>query len=374
MSLVGCTSFGTWNSASSDSSLTIGRNFDFFVGEEFAQDKIVAFYKPSSGFNFMMITWGGMTGVLSGMNDQGLTVTLNAAKSEIPTGAATPVSLVAREILQYASTIDEALAIAEKRKTFVAESFLIGSAKDNQAAIIEKSPDETILVKTKQDWIIDTNHFQSEKLGGSELNQEHIKTSASPYRYNRVKELLLKEKISVEKAVFILRNKEGLDDKTIGLGNEKAINQLMAHHSIVFQPQKKLVWVSTSPWQLGKYVAYDLNKIFSQKKSDNSEVYVQSLTIPGDEFANDTSFKEYVKYFRYRFPFQSRADINPDSIVQWNPELYHTYMLAGDEWCERKDYQKAMEVFEKALTKEIATEQERAYIKERIEYCKNKLE
>ena len=60
------------------------RNFDFYVGDAFCRDKIIAFYRPSQGFKFMMITFGGMTGVLSGMNDQGLTVTINAAKSDIP--------------------------------------------------------------------------------------------------------------------------------------------------------------------------------------------------------------------------------------------------------------------------------------------------
>jgi predicted choloylglycine hydrolase len=86
MSLVGCTSFATWGDKSEDGKLIIARNFDFYVGEDFARDKIVAFYNPSQGHKFMMITFGGMTGVLSGMNDQGLTVTINAAKSDIPAG------------------------------------------------------------------------------------------------------------------------------------------------------------------------------------------------------------------------------------------------------------------------------------------------
>ncbi|HVY74730.1 MAG TPA: C45 family peptidase, partial [Puia sp.] len=123
LALVGCTSFGTWGSRSADSNMIIGRNFDFYVGDHFAENKIVAFVKPSEGHKFMSVTWGGFIGVVSGMNDKGLTVTINAAKSEIPTGSATPVSLVAREILQYAENIQQAEAIAKKRKMFVSESF-----------------------------------------------------------------------------------------------------------------------------------------------------------------------------------------------------------------------------------------------------------
>lgn len=373
MSLVGCTSFAAWNSSSEDGSLIIGRNFDFFVGEDFAQDKVIAFYNPSAGHKFMMVTWGGMTGVLSGMNEQGLTVTLNAAKSDIPSGAATPVSIVAREILQYASTIDEALAIAKKRKTFVAESFLIGSAKDKRAAVIEKSPEDIALFETKNDWLIDTNHFMSKPLGNTELNNEHKKTSASPYRYERVKELLANEKMNVAKTVAILRDKAGVRNQNIGLGNEKAINQLIAHHGIVFMPEKKLVWVSTAPWQLGKFVAYDLGKIFSTKKLDNAEIYEANLTVPADGFVNSRALTDYLKYFQYRFPFQVHNEAIPDSVVKWNPELYHSYIVAGDQACAENDYAKGLEFFNEALKKEIATNQERDYIAKRIESCKRKI-
>jgi isopenicillin-N N-acyltransferase-like protein len=44
MALVGCTSFGTWGVKSEDSTMIIGRNFDFYVGDKFAQDKMVAFF------------------------------------------------------------------------------------------------------------------------------------------------------------------------------------------------------------------------------------------------------------------------------------------------------------------------------------------
>jgi predicted choloylglycine hydrolase len=109
------------------------------MGEKFAENKIVCFINPSDGYKFMMITWADLIGVVSGMNEKGLTVTINAARSAIPRQAATPVTILAREILQYASTIQEAYEISKKRKLFVSESIMIGSAIDHRTTIIEKS-------------------------------------------------------------------------------------------------------------------------------------------------------------------------------------------------------------------------------------------
>ncbi|MGC3948602.1 MAG: C45 family autoproteolytic acyltransferase/hydrolase [Chryseolinea sp.] len=375
MSLVGCTSFATWNERSQDSTLIVGRNFDFYVGDDFARDKIIAFYKPTEGFGFMMVTFGGMTGVVSGMNDQGLTVTINAAKSDIPSASATPVSLVAREILQYASTIKEAYAIAEKRQMFVAESFLIGSAKDRKAAVIEKGIEGIDLVEPTFGQIISTNHFRGTKLGATELNQEHIRTSASPYRYARVAELLAAiDKNSVEKTANILRDQKGLEGADIGMGNEKLVNQLVAHHSIIFEPEKRLVWISTAPWQLGKYVCYDLTKVLSLQPTTNDEIYESNRTIAADPFTQTPEYRRYLKFHVYRFPFAPRTDLNPDSIVAWNPRSYHSYMLAGDYYLGKKEWARAAEVFSEGLKQEVATVQEREYMERQIAECKEQMQ
>jgi hypothetical protein len=370
MSLVGCTAFATWGSSSEDSTLIIGRNFDFYVGDDFAKNKIVAFYAPEKGHRFMMITFGGMTGVLSGMNEQGLTVTLNAAKSEIPTASATPVSLVAREILQYASTIQEAYAIASKRKTFVAEAFMIGSAKDGRAAIIEKSPEAIDLYESPTDRIIGANHFRSKNLGNTQLNRDHMHTSASLYRYNRVAELLSSAgRNSIKTTAAILRNRSGLNNSNIGLGNERAINQLIAHHGIIFQPEKKLVWISTAPWQLGKFVCYDLNKVFDLNLASNTEICDASQTIPADPFLLTKQYRDAVKFNRYRFPFQDRKGLIPDSLVAWNPDSYLAYMLAGDYYLDRKEFANAKAMYEKGLACEVATVQERKHMEENLNKC-----
>ena len=372
MALVGCTSFGTWDARSADSTMIIGRNFDFYVGDKFAEDKIVAFFNPSKGYKLMTITWGGFVGAVSGMNEKGLTVTINAAKTSMPSGSATPVSLVAREILQYAKNIEEAVAIAGKRKMFVSESFLVASAADDKAVIIEKTPEALDIYDPKKNFIVCANHFQSNSLGISESNKEQVSESASPYRYNRMMELLNKDqKNTVQKTIDILRDRGGIHNADIGMGNEKAINQLIAHHSIVFEPQKLIVWVSTSPWQLGEYVAYDLNKVFALKgMKENREIRDTSLTIPADSFLLSPQFKNFEKFRAYKKLIADGAEINTDSLIATNPNFFHAYVLAGDYSYKKGDKTKALHYYQQALTKEIATKKERDHIEGQIKKLK----
>ena len=374
MMLVGCTSFGTWGSASADSSLIIGRNFDFYVGDDFAKNKIISFNNPSSGYKFMSVTWGGFIGVVSGMNEKGLTVTINAAKSDIPKGAATPVSLVAREIIQYAKNISEAIAIARKRKMFVSESFLVGSATDNKAVLIEKTPDSIAVYDPDSNKILCTNHFQSKAFLNTETNKEQMAENATTYRYKRLNQLVQQNgKNTVQKTINILRDFRGINNADIGIGNEKAVNQFIAHHSIVFEPQKLLVWVSTSPWQMGQFVCYDLNKVFALASMQrNREIYEPQYTIGADSFIYAPRFLQFEKYRNNKLLAHDGRKIIADSIVAQNPTLYNSYIIAGDYSYKNKDYKKALQYYKKASTMEIASAGERRHVEERIKELQGK--
>ena len=377
--LVGCSSFAVWDTLSADSSLLVARNFDFWVGDDFARNKLVTFCYPEKGYRFASVGWAGMSGVLSGMNEKGVTVTLNAAKSVPPGASKTPVSIIAREILQYAANIDEAYTIALKLDAFVSESLLIGSAEDGKAAIIEKSPKSTILYSPEGNKIISTNHYQSPEFLADEDNKDAIAAiegSHSQYRFRRIEELIAsKQRLNSSDAASILREHRGIADTSLGLGNEMSLNQFIAHHGVVFSPAKRVMWVSTAPWQLGKMVAYDLNKIFGEEAGNSARV--PDMDIPADsavismyaakimefrllasEISRDISNKSEVK----------ESDIN--RLIELNPDYFYTYKLLGDYYSSAGNESKALSMFEKALTKEIPSYGERESLEKRIKRYK----
>ncbi|MBP9848700.1 MAG: acyl-CoA--6-aminopenicillanic acid acyl-transferase [Flavobacterium sp.] len=366
LALVGCSSFAAWNSKSEDGNLILGRNFDFYAGDDFAKDKVIAFIKPTQGNPFMIYTWAGMTGAVSGMNTKGLTITINAGKSKIPLIAKTPISVLAREILQYASTIDDAIAIAKKRKVFVSESIMVGSATDNKAILIEVSPNNFgVFDVPNSNQIICSNHFQSEELKNDKRNIDQIRDSHSKYRFDKMTELFDgNSKINPIIAAEILRNTKGLNDKEIGYGNEKALNQLLAHHGIIFKPKELLVWVSANPYQLGEFVCYDLNQIFNENKDRNSfESFERDdLSIAKDPFLETEEYKKYEQFriedAKIDLALNEKKIIDANQIKQYqslNPYFWVVYYKAGLYFYNNKDFAQAKTQFEKALQCEITT-------------------
>lgn len=379
MNMVGCTSFSVWDSLSENEDLLVGRNFDFYINDEFAKEKIICFMKPSEGYKFMMVTWGGMIGAVSGMNEHGLSVTINAAKSDIPFSAATPISIVARRILQYAKDIKDALKIAQSYKTFVSETIMVGSKEDNKTYLIEKTPNKTELLTPNSNYTICSNHFQTKILGAEAENQKNMAESSTQYRFNRVKELLMEGgKLNITKTATILRNQLGINNDSIGLGNEKSINQLIAHHSVIFDTKKLIAYVSTEPFQLGPYIAYDLNKIFAFKSPPKGEIIEDTLTIPADPFLYSQEFGKFNRFRQLRkiliksIKTKETSGISESSIselISCNPNYYEVYSIAGDFFFLKNDKIKSKVYYSLALSKEIPIVSEVNRITDRIIDC-----
>jgi hypothetical protein len=329
----------------------------------------------------MMVTWGGMTGVLSGMNAQGLTVTINAAKSAIPFSARTPISILAREILQYAKNIHEACDIARRSETFVSESILIGSAADGKAAIIEKSPYKMARVDPLENYIVSTNHFRSPVFLSDPKNVKDMNENASLYRYRKMlQDITDKEPLDVPGMASILRDRSGLNGSPVGMGNEKAINQLIAHHSVIFDPVHLRVWVSDGPWQIGGYTCYDLSKIFHnfaglRQKSDIAE---KDQYIPPDSFLGSGEYKSFERFreLRKKFgkPDHQKENTKPQGssireLIGTNPDFFEVYSLTGDYYLHLDIPDSAAVYYRKALGKLIPRQKEKQQIIEKLAGC-----
>jgi isopenicillin-N N-acyltransferase-like protein len=379
MNLVACTALAVNGNRSRSGELLVGRNFDFSMGDDFARNKIIAFYEPDSGYRFASITWGGMIGVVSGMNEKGLVVTLNAAKSGIPTSSKTPTSILARQILQYAATIEEAYEMAGQAETFVAESFLISSAQDRKTVVIEKSPKGLALYDPGTDELILTNHFQSETFRNSKLTLKNKEEGASVYRWDRAKQLLDRQgKHDEESFVKILRDRYGMDDREIGMGNERAVNQLVAHHSVVFKPEELKMWVSAFPYSLGTYLSYDLNRVFADTLGIEADQFIAGESIEADPFLSSDAFLDYQKYKLETGKIKKIIDNDQlekadplmlDRYLQLNPHYYYPYFLAGEVYRLEGNTVRAEEMYSLSLSKEIPRKIDRKIVtdaKERL--------
>ena len=260
VSKAGCTSFGAWGRETGGHLIT-GRNFDWEAAEVFSRDRVVIMAEPEGAIPFISLAWAGMAGVVSGLNRAGVSVTVNGAPSSLPGETATPVAMVARDIMQQAHNIPEALKILHDARVFVSTLWLIGSRADGKFVVVEKTPAVTQVREPEGDSIICANHFQTAGLKDDPRNTNYTADATSVMRQSRLAELMKQSAGSIDAArtAEFLRDRKLAGGVFAGNGHRASLNALLATHATVMDLSEGIFWAASPPNQLGKFVAFDVN-------------------------------------------------------------------------------------------------------------------
>jgi len=351
--LLGCTSFAAWGSMTASGHLLLGRNFDFNPGRWFDENKVVIRVKPDRGLGFISVAWSGMAGAVSGINEARLAVTINAARSAPPQSVGTPVSLLMREVLQYAHTIGEAVEIIRRRQVFVSDLYLVADGKTNQAVVVEKTPTRCVVWRPAGEYLISANHFLTDDLKNDPDNLKYLNEGSSLDRYARMEALVRQQagRLTPETTAAILRDRLVPGGKNAGYGNEAALNALIATHAVIIDATQGVIWVSQTPHQLGGFIPFDLEG-FHQPRTATAigpdpmlanGAYGRFLAAQG-HLQRARDLLKSKNWEAARAAAQEAGKLNPDFYLSWL--LLGKIALGQGNRAEAREYlQKAQECY-----------------------------
>jgi len=280
--LLACTAFAASGGATTEGQTLLARNFDFEGGRVFDEDKVVLFYDPEHGVPFVSVVWAGMVGAVSGMNAEGVAIALNAAGSDDLSTSGAPTTLLVRQVLQHARSLDDAIALLSAREVFVTDIFTVADGETGEVAVIERTP-ARIHVRRTEGVARATNHLLEAAFGDDEENAKRAAEGTTSARLERLDRLLeaANGRLDTREATAILRDRRIGDGEEVGLGHRGAIDALIAAHSVVFDASARRLWVSTPPHTLGEFVEYDLEAVLSGRLEDRGALPADPLLADG---------------------------------------------------------------------------------------------
>jgi hypothetical protein len=288
--LLGCTAFAAAGRGTKDGHLLIGRNFDFEGPEIFDRDKVVLFFHPRGKIPFASVAWTGMTGVVTGVNAEKIYVSINAARTDDPGQVGIPVEVLLRQILENARSIKDVVAQV-RAPVLVPDLYLVGDGKTGEAVVIERSPTrlEVRRLDPATGWLALTNHALTPAFAGDVRNDRLERYTTSRARYDRLVELLKRDAGQLDPAgvLTVLRDKRGVGDQPLGLGNRNALDAIIATHSVVLDATDMVLWVGAGPHETGRYVAFDLQRELGGVERP------APADLPADPIADTPEFADY---------------------------------------------------------------------------------
>lgn len=256
-----CTSMTAFGAATSTGNLYHARNLDHINMLDWAEYGYVVVYEPDEGYPFITHIYPVHAGTMQAMNNQGITVSVNYSlvnQSDIDLDGMGMVFLI-RQIVQYASSLEEAVDIVLNTPRTFGLNILISDSKVPDALVIEVDANRYDIRTAKEGILYTANRY----------NTEYMQQFQSPgwissaRRENRLNEFFTDNygNITVESMVELLR-----DRGKVGLADYESlvegINNAGTILSTVFSPDEQMIWVSFMNSQTGapdgQFYAYSL--------------------------------------------------------------------------------------------------------------------
>ncbi|TGK05175.1 acyl-CoA--6-aminopenicillanic acid acyltransferase [Leptospira langatensis] len=258
-----CTSVAVWGDQSQDGKLYHARNFDFPGVEVWDKRPIVVFCTPKKGLRYGYIACRGadVPGITA-FNEAGLTIAFHTRFHKKVGFSGLGVIDFGHKIISEAKNIQEAVEIAKKNKINSTWGAILTNHKEKgpKAAILETNYGNVDVVYPRlgADHIVNTNHYQSEKLQEGELMAAPVFYHHCITRFDRAEELLTSQR---KRGTSVVDLQDILDD-TIDPSSGEArtmgstIRQITSVKSVVMSVEARKIFVSlgTAPTGSGPYV------------------------------------------------------------------------------------------------------------------------
>ena len=245
---MGCSTVILEKDRSKTGSPIFGRNFDWFPTKGINEHTLVVVYKGEGKRAFAAVTVSPIAGVISGMNDAGLCVTINeisikksADKAEF-NWKGTPLLLSFRRVLEECGTVAEAEKLLRDMPR--TSTCCMTICDKGGGAVFEMTP-KNLEVRTHENGVCCcTNHFRSDKLSVTDKCARYDKLS--PLQAKDAPKLGVKE-------VFTELEKVHQGKNTL--------------QCMVFEPGERVLHLAygTGPANKLPPVKLDLGKIFDEK-------------------------------------------------------------------------------------------------------------
>ncbi len=245
MILCSCTSIGLLPKATSTFETILAKNFDYMNFTE--PYSLVCETQPKEGFKTLCCRMVPLSGALDAINEHGLAMTYNLARSVDEPECNVPTSVILQEMLETCKNTEEAIDFLTKAKTGGHDGIVtLADAKGNLETV-ELSCRHLKVREPKGDVVVSTNHYQTAEMKSVEIPSEKAQKvqgyRTSPIRLERAKELLRNNRNVGEELIKMVLRDHGSEnnpsDSTVCMHSKKSGTT----RSMIIYPNRRLIKV-----------------------------------------------------------------------------------------------------------------------------------
>ncbi len=298
---LGCTSAVALKEKTLEKRLLVARNMDYPVVGAWEKQPTVLFHEPTEREEIphVAVTSAGVhTSGLTAMNAEGLTLATHAHLGRGFSSRGTPIITLGNEVISKAHSLEEAIQIARSHRRTAHWAFVVASARENDAVVIEMSPTETYVRHAQEGLLVHSNYFQTDLRRKEALLSGAVQQDLKA-RVCRMTEILKEfgNNVPYQALISALGDHRSPQSGWYRVYGD-TLSVVTTIKSVVFEPESQKLWVSSrkeSPTGLGDFLEVNAESFWQDSNESEGGEQESFRRIPIQRYWKE--FREAVHHY-----------------------------------------------------------------------------